>query len=171
MSEITDPIAMRIARDHIDHRGAPPLKEHDDFDIRQAPEQLECQVLRAADTGAREVELTGWLCERDQLLDRLHRQRGIDSHDDRTGGELAHGRKRFDRIEGQLRAQCRAECKRRGNAQDRMAVGLRLRADLYPDQAPGAGTIVDDHGLSQSLGEVYPHQAGDMPLLLPGEME
>jgi hypothetical protein len=55
----------------------------------------------------------------------------------------------------------------RGDDQERVAAGRRLRRALGPDDAPGAGAVVHDDLLAEALGELGGDEATDDVVAAP----
>ena len=100
------------------------------------------------------------LGERDELLDAVHRQAGIDRDDVRRGDQHGDRREGFQRVVGQ-RVEPRIDRARERHDQQRVAVLWRVGDDLAADHAAGAAAIVDDDLLAKPLAEMLGDDAGD----------
>ena len=100
------------------------------------------------------VELAGLrFRERDQLLHRFHRQRRMHDEDVRQRREARDRREVAHRVERQLLVQARIDRERRGDHEQRVAVGRRFRDDLGAVEAARAGTVVDDDRLAERVAQ------------------
>ena len=94
------------------------------------------------------------LAERDEILQRIHRQRRPDGDDHRRPAEHRDPVEVLDRIVGKLLDDRRIHRERRRCHEHRVAVGVRARDGLGADHAFGAGPVVDHDLLAQALGKL-----------------
>jgi hypothetical protein len=143
-----------------------------DVDFGNGFEQLRPEMGRAADADGRIIEFPRFLArERDELLDVLRRKRA--PHDQNL---ITHCQHR-DRREIVLPIVGHALVKGRGDGQravgrevKRIAVGLRMRRKLSPDQAPSARPIVDHDLLSPDAGELVAEKTRQQVATTPGRV-
>ena len=159
-----------MAAHHVDHRRAAALERHvQHVDAGLQLEQLAAEVLEAADAGRGVLQLARLLLgERDQLLDRIHRQAGMDGDHVGPAGENRDRGERLERIVGQL-VEPGIDGMRHRDDQDGVAVLRRAGGKLGADHAAGAGAVVDHDLLAQvSRSSWVPIMRPTTSLLPPG---
>ena len=153
---------LALARNHIHQRGRGAFVRHmHDPHAGHTVEQLRRQMRRGAHARAGVVQLARTrLGERDELLDVMHRQRGIHHQYVRLRAHQRNRRKVFNRIKAKMFVETgvRAE----GGVvtrHQRVAVRRRFGSYFSADIAAGARTIFHDHRLAHALGELLADQA------------
>jgi hypothetical protein len=129
------------------------------LDPRHVGEELGAEVDAAAAAGGGIVDLAGLvLRERNELRQRLCRQRRIDEHDERARRDEADRRKILARVVADIGIEGRIDGERSGATEaERIAVGRRARHLPGRDRAAGAAAVLD-HDL---LAERRSHGIGD----------
>ena len=128
------------------HRRPAALVRHvDEIDACHALEELADEMRGAAFAEGREVELAAaapWRAGSAPAPKRGHRR----IHDQHVGAgdERADGREVALQIERELAVERRVARDRRGDDEERVAVGVRFRGDLRADVAARAAAVVDD---------------------------
>src|SRR5438309_876245 len=126
-----------------------------ELDPGHVHEELGDEVLRAAVAGAGEVDLARLLLRsRDQLLHRIHPERGVHDPHVRPGGDADYLREVGERVVRHRLVHVRRDHERRGGEEQRVAVRLRLRHVVRSDRASGAGPVLDEELLPEGLGEL-----------------
>jgi hypothetical protein len=91
---------------------------------------------------------------RNEFLKRFHRHCGIDREHEFVRGQRGHRHQVLQRIEGHLAVKMRIDGDERVlPEQKRVAIGRRFGDQITRDVAVRAGAILDDHGLSEALGQ------------------
>jgi hypothetical protein len=103
--------------------------------------------------------------ERNEFLDRLHRQRWMHYEQTSLRREQAHADEILERVIRQLLVDVRVADVGRGMDHEGVAVGLGLGDQFGADGARSAGPVVDDELLSSRLGDFLendaPHDVGE----------
>jgi len=130
-----------------------------DVGVRDAGEQQQREVGDRADAGAAHAQLA-LLGERDEVLQRLDRQRLVGEKDHRRGGDQHDGLEVGARIIGQVLVEPDA---RRVGAEvahhHGVSIGRRLGDAARPDGAARAGDVLDDELLAERHAHVLPEDA------------
>ena len=151
-----------MTADHVDQRRPRAAKRDvQDVDAGLDLEQLAGQMQEGADTGRCVLQFAGLaLGQRDELLDAVDRQAGIDRDDIRRGYQHGDRGEGFQRI---VRQRVEPRIDRAGERYDqqRMAILWRVGNDFAADHAAGAAAIVDDDLLAKPLAEMLGDDAGD----------
>ena len=156
----TADVHVHLPGDRVGERRAAALVLHDDdVDARLQAEELGSEVLEAADARGGRVQLAGLaLCQRDELLQRAHRQRGRHDEQARTGADRRDRHEPLQRFVGQL-PERDAHREAHRDEKQRVAIGRRFRRGIDADGAASAATVVDDHPLPEALAELRGHHA------------
>jgi hypothetical protein len=132
------------------------------LDSRHEVEHLAGEMRIGADARGREVELPGLrFGERDELLDRFHRQRRRDDDDVRRHRRQRHGRKVPFGIVRKPRVNERVDRVAHESQAQRVTVRIGLGDDSAAYDAARAGAVVNHHLLAQAVGELLRDGAGD----------
>jgi hypothetical protein len=142
-------------RDQVDQRERCALVRHvEHFDAGHALEQFACQMRGGAVAGGGITERIRFVFgERDQVLDRFHRQRGMHDQDAGDDGDHGHRGEILADIVRQVFHQADVDGVAGRAQQQGVAVGGGLGDDVRAEYAAGAGAVVDQDALAQCLGE------------------
>jgi hypothetical protein len=124
-------------------------------------EQLTRHVDAGADAARSEIELARiGLGVGDELGNGGGRERRVHHRDVRHAGHAGDRRDVANEIEGELVVEGVVDRVRRNHLEQRVTVRRRLHHGLGADIAAGARPVLDDHLLTEPLGEPLRHQTG-----------
>ncbi len=130
-----------------------------DVDLRGEPERLADHVVRGAGAWRSVGDRAGLRSrERDQLVERFCRHRGIDRKYHRHGNRLPYGLEVSQGIVPEPRLDRRIDDEARKHHEQRVTVARGARGELVADHRPGARTILGDHRLPETFRHVLPEE-------------
>src|SRR5215831_11023269 len=145
---------MGVARDHRgDRRSRAVEGDVHEVETKRQAERFAYEMAGLPDPGGRVAVLAGTgFDQRDQLIDRLRRQRGVYAERHHVGDGDRDGVEVLVGVVGDRAVEARIDDVAAGHDEDRVTVGRRLRGPAHTDIAPSARYVFHVELLAGAVG-------------------
>src|SRR5258706_77125 len=132
--------------------GTSGIRYVDRFEGCQSAQQVHSQMLHAASAGRGKGQASRpGFCLGNELSNRVRWNRRMHDQHVMIVGNEGDRRETFHRVVSKLSLECGVQWKWRAEYYERVTVCGRLRGETVCDDAIRAGTIIENHGLSQGF--------------------